>query len=164
MSVYASPIYRHYSGHRYYWQYICRHCSRVYRHYSGHRHCWQYIPTSSIQGIGITFVGNGFCRANRFHRLYRAVFFLFFFLTLFTFQLLDKAVVTGVVPSSPLLLPSIFIAHRVQQSPCSSIFHRVLLIITHALALSASQFVHKEKSQRICTSMHPAGLELTKLT
>ena len=41
-------------------------------------------------------------------------------------------------------------------------FHRVLL--THALALSASQLVHKKKSQRIYTSMHSAGLELTKLT
>ena len=41
-------------------------------------------------------------------------------------------------------------------------FHRVLL--THALALSASQFVHKKKSQRIYTRMHSAGLELTKLT
>ena len=58
-------------------------------------------------------------------------------------------------------LPSIFIAHRVRQSHCSSIFHGVLL--THALALSASQFVHKKKSQRIYTSMHSAGLELTKL-
>ena len=55
-----------------------------------------------------------------------------------------------------------FIAHRVQQSHCSSIFHRVLP--THALALSASQFVHKKKSQRIYTSMHSEGLELTKLT
>ena len=75
-----------------------------------------------------------------------------------------QAVVTGpgVVPSSPRFLPSIFIAHRVQQSHCSSIFHQVLL--THALALSASQFVHKKKSQRIYTSMHSAGLELTKLT
>ena len=36
------------------------------------------------------------------------------------------------------------IAKRVQQSHCSSIFHRVLL--THALALSASQFVCKKKS------------------
>ena len=70
--------------------------------------------------------------------------------------------VTGVVPSSPRFLPQFFIAHRVQQSHCSSIFHRVLR--THALALSASQFVHKIKSQRIYTSMHSAGLELTKLT
>ena len=70
--------------------------------------------------------------------------------------------VTGVVPSSPRFLPSSFTAHRVQQSHCSSIFHRVLL--THALALSASQFVHKKQSTRIYTSMHSAGLELTKLT
>ena len=69
---------------------------------------------------------------------------------------------TGVIPSPPGFLPSIFIAHRVQQSHCSSIVHRVLL--THALALSASQFVHKRKSQRMYTSMHSAGLELTKLT
>ena len=68
----------------------------------------------------------------------------------------------SVVPSPPRLLPSIFIAHRVQQSHCSSIFHQVLL--AHALAPSASQFVHKKKSQRINTSMHSAGLELTKLT
>ena len=54
------------------------------------------------------------------------------------------------------------IAHRVQQSHCSSIFHRVLL--THALALSASQFVHKQKSPRLYTSMHSGGFELTKLT
>ena len=70
--------------------------------------------------------------------------------------------VTGVVPSPPRFLPSIFIAHRVQHSHCSSILHRVLL--THALALSASQFVHMENSQRIYTSMHSAGLELAKLT
>ena len=86
-----------------------------------------------------------------------------FFAARTTFQILSgQAVVTGVVPSPPRFLPSIFIAHRVQQSHCSSIFHRVLL--THALALSASQFVHKKKSQRIYTSMHSAGLELTKLT
>ena len=74
-----------------------------------------------------------------------------------------QAVVTGVVPSPPRFLPSTFIEHRVQQSHCSSIrYHRVLL--THALALSASQFVHKKKSQRIDTSMRSAGFELTKLT
>ena len=38
------------------------------------------------------------------------------------------------------------------------------MFLTHALALSASQFVHKKKSQRIYTSMHSAGLELAKLT
>ena len=70
--------------------------------------------------------------------------------------------VTGVVPSSSRCLPSIFIAHRVQQSHCSSIFHRVLLI--HALALSATQFVHEKKFPRIHASMHSWGLELAKLT
>ena len=65
-------------------------------------------------------------------------------------------------PFSSLVLAFNFIAHRVQQSHCSSNFHRVLL--THALALSASQFEHKKKSPRIYTSMHSAGLELTKLT
>ena len=65
-------------------------------------------------------------------------------------------------PSSPRFLPSIFIAQRIQRSPCSSIFHPVLL--THVLALSASQFVHEKKSQRIHTSMHSGGFELTKLT
>ena len=94
--------------------------------------------------------------------VYVVVFFFFFFSHTFTFQLHGQAVVTGVVPSPPRFLPSIFIAHRVQQSHCSSTFHRVLL--THALALSASQFVHKKKSQRIYTNMHSVGLELTKLT
>ena len=89
-------------------------------------------------------------------------FFFFFFLAHFHFPASGQAVVTGVIPSPPRFLPSIFISHRVQQSHCSSIVHRVLL--THALALSTSQFVHKKKSQRICTSMHSAGLELTKLT
>ena len=70
--------------------------------------------------------------------------------------------VTGAILSSPRFLPSTFIAHRVQQSRCSSIFHRVLL--THALARSASQFVHKKKSPRIYTSMHSGELELTQLT
>ena len=70
--------------------------------------------------------------------------------------------VTDVVPSPPRFLPSFFIAHRVQQSHCPSIFRRLLL--THALALSASRIVHKKKSPRIFTSMHSAGLELTKLT
>ena len=69
-----------------------------------------------------------------------------------------------VVPFPPWFLPSFFIAHRVQQSHCSSIFHRVLLTRTHALSLSASQFVHKEKSPRVYTRMQSGGFELTKLT
>ena len=89
-------------------------------------------------------------------------FFVFFFLSHFYSPASGQAVVTSVAPPSPRFLPSIFIAHRVHQSHCSSIVHRVLL--THALALSASQFVHEKKSPRICTSMLSAGLELTKLT
>ena len=78
-----------------------------------------------------------------------------------TFQLLDKPWwVSPVLP--PQFLPSIRIAHRVQQSHCSSIFHRVLL--THAVALSACQLVHKKNSARLYRSMHSGGFELTKLT
>ena len=77
--------------------------------------------------------------------VYKIRFFLFSFAH-FHFPASGQAVVTGVVPSPPRFLPSFFFAHRVQQSHCSSIVHRVLL--THPLALSASQFVHKKKSQR----------------
>ena len=92
--------------------------------------------------------------------------YFFFFLSHFHIPASGQAVVTGVVPAppSPRFLPSIFIAHRVQQSHCSSIFHRALLLTHALLALSASQFVPKKKSQRIYTSMHSARLELTKLT
>ena len=90
------------------------------------------------------------------------LFFFFFSFAHSYFPASGQAVVTGAFPSPPRFLPSSFIAHRVQQSHCSSIVHRVLL--THALALSASQFAHKKKSQRIYTSMPSAGLELTKLT
>ena len=90
----------------------------------------------------------------------------YFFFAHFYFPAPGQAVVTGVVPSPARFLPSIFTAHRVLHSHCSSNFHRVLL--THTLALSASQFVHKKKSItiyiRIYTSKHSAGLELTKLT
>ena len=103
--------------------------------------------------VGLVYVGGASSTALRF----------FFFLSnTSTCQLLDKPCVTGVVPSSPRFLPSIFIAHRVQQSHCSSIFHGVLH--SHAVALSASQFVRKKKSPRIYASMHSVGLELTKLT
>ena len=54
-------------------------------------------------------------------------FFLFLLsLTLLYFPASGQAVVTGVIHSPPRFLPSIFIAHRVQQSHCSSIFPRVL--------------------------------------
>ena len=101
-------------------------------------------------------------RAFIFHRIiFRIPSEICFFFSYIYFPASGQAVVTGVVPSSPWLLPSIFIAHRVQQSHCSSIFHRGLL--THALALSASQIVHEKKSPRIYTSMHSGGFELTKL-
>ena len=87
---------------------------------------------------------------------------LFFFFQHFYVPASGQAVVTGVVPSPPRFLPSIFIAHRVQQSHRSSIFHRGLL--THALAFSASQFVRKRTSPRIYTSIHSGGFELTKMT
>ena len=48
---------------------------------------------------------------------------LLFFFSHIYFPASGQAVVTGVVPSSPRFLPSIFIAHRVQQSHCSSTFH-----------------------------------------
>ena len=109
---------------------------------------------------------NDFTQKERFRtsivsRVYVSIFFISFSTHIF-FLASGQAVVTGVVPSSPRFLPSIFIAHGVQQSHCSSIFHRVLL--THALALSASQFVHKKKSPRINTTMHSGGFELTKPT
>ena len=84
-----------------------------------------------------------------------------FFFSHIYFPASGQAVVKGVVPSSPRFSPSIFIAHRVQQSHCSSIFHRVLL--THALALAASQFVRKKKPPRIYTSLHSTELKLTKM-
>ena len=90
----------------------------------------------------------------------RTTIFFFFFCTRIYFPASGQAVVTGVVPSPPRFLPSIFIAHRVQQSHCSSSFSRVLL--THALAFSASQFVRKKKCPRIYTSMRSGRFELTE--
>ena len=55
------------------------------------------------------------------------LFFFFSFSAHFYSPASGQAVVTGVIPSPPRLLPSIFIAHRVQQSHCSSIVHRMLL-------------------------------------
>ena len=84
-----------------------------------------------------------------------------------TFQLLDKpwSQVCRPFPPPPGSLPPIFIAHRVQQSHSSSIFHRVLP--THALALPASKsMVHKTKPPQTYTSIctRSGGVELTKLT
>ena len=97
-----------------------------------------------------------------FSRKTKSKYIYIYFVTRIYFPASGQAAVTGIVPSPPRLLPSIFIAHRVQQSHCSSIFHRMLL--THALALSARQFVRKKKSPRSYTSMYSGGFELTKLT
>ena len=79
-----------------------------------------------------------------------------------TFHFLDKpwSKVSSLLP--PRFLASLFIAHRVEQPHCSSIFHRVLL--AHAPALSASQFVHKKRTPRASTSVHSGRFEVTKLT
>ena len=93
------------------------------------------------------------CRAE--YRVLLIVIHTFFLRAHIYFPASEQAVDTGVVRSPPRFLPSIFIAQRVQQSHCSSIFHRVLL--THALALSASQIVRKKKSPRIYTYEYALG-------
>ena len=79
-----------------------------------------------------------------------------------TFQLLGRPLsqVSSLLP--PVLAFQFFSRTGLSNPTARRFFHRVLL--THALALSASQFVHKKKSLRIYTSMHSGGLELTKLT
>ena len=99
---------------------------------------------------------------------FRRFCFVFCFVLFFThiyFPASGQAVVTGVVPSPPPgFLPSMFIAHRVPQSHCSSIFHRVLL--THALArfLRVNLCTRKSPHEFIYEYMHSGGFELTKLT
>ena len=104
----------------------------------------------------------------RFDRIALILFFLFFLFIYFFFSILTfyfpasgQAVVTGVVPSPPPVRAFNF--YRAYGSPFPLLvdFHRMLL--THAFALSASQFEHKKKSLRIYTSMHSGGLELTKI-
>ena len=84
-----------------------------------------------------------------------------------------QPVVTGVVPSSPRFLPSIFFVHRVRQSHCSSIFHRVLFIHPawkHSVATSnccllcSSTFVDARKAVRCLLLMCKARIneELAK--
>ena len=107
-------------------------------------------------------------RSNKVQMSVSPMFPLFFFSVFlscflhFYFLASEQTMVTGVVPSPSRFLPSIFIAYRVQQSHCLSIFHGVLLI--HALALFTSLFMYKKKPSPIYTSIHSAGLEPTKLT
>ena len=115
---------------------------------------WQYQPELYVPAVAVTTIDTT-----------TAPSAMFFFFHTSTFQPLDKPwSQVSFLPPLPRFLASIFIAHRVQQSHCSSIFHRVLL--SHALALSASQIeqVRKKKSPRIYSSMHSGGFDLTKLT
>ena len=66
--------------------------------------------------------------------------YLIFFEHTSTFQSSGQVVVTGVVPSPPRFLPSISIA---EASAIPQLID-VPSLLTHALALSASQLVHKE--------------------
>ena len=119
--------------------------------YSHHRSCTLGTQGSRLSTANKTQKNTKNRTTNVGTLLVPAFLFLFLFFAYFYFPAFGQAVVTGVVPSPPRFLPSIFIAHRAQQSHCSSMFHRVLL--THALALSASQFVRKKKSPRIYTSI-----------
>ena len=72
----------------------------------------------------------------------------FFVITsLFYFQASGQAVVAGVVPSLPWLVPSISIAHRVQQSSCSSAF-------VECCYLTLSRF----PQVNLCTSKSPSRI------
>ena len=82
--------------------------------------------------------------------------FLSFFFSHSSFPASGQAGVTGVVPSLPPVLAFNFLSRipgRVQQSHCSSIFHRVLL--THALALFPQVNLYTRKIPnefiRVCT-------------
>ena len=87
----------------------------------------------------------------------------FFFTLLLSSFNSGQAVVARVIRSTPRFLPFIFYrVSRVQQSHFLSIVHRVLM--PRALAFSASQFVHTQKSPRIFTRMHSGGFQLTKQT
>ena len=59
-----------------------------------------------------------------------------------------QAVVTGVFPSPPRYVPSIFIAHRVQHSHCSSIFIECCYLTLSRFPLI--NFFTQEKVLRVC--------------
>ena len=97
--------------------------------------------------------------------LYTLVY-IYFFRTLLLSSSSGQAVVTGrYCPFSPPVLAFNFYRAYIGFSNLTAPrFFIECLLLTHALAFSASQFVHKEKSQRIYTSMHSGGFEPTKLT
>ena len=104
-----------------------------------------------VQGVTVQLGSTSFVRH----------FFIFFSHT-FTLQLLDmpwSQVSSLSAPGSCLQ----FLSRIMFRNPTARRrFHRMML--THALALSASPIMHKIMSQRVYTSMHSAGLELTKQT
>ena len=91
----------------------------------------------------------------------RHTFFFFFFHT-FAFQLLDEPW----SQVSPLLPPGscLKFLSRLGFSNLTACRFFIECLITRALALSASQFVHKKKSPRIYTGVHSGGYELAKMT
>ena len=82
--------------------------------------------------------------------MYLYMHIIFFFVSVLLSSFWISCVVSGVVPSPPRYMPSVFIAHRVQHSPCSSTSHGKLQ--THVFAISASPFVHMKKFPRTYTS------------
>ena len=100
----------------------------------------------------------------RYKSEHRTRHIFFFSCTHLYFPASGQAVVTGVVPSSPRFLPSIFIAHK-SSAILLLVDFSLSVLLTHALALSASQLVRKKESPRTYrTSMHSGGLELATLT
>ena len=81
-----------------------------------------------------------------------AIYRYTYVLSYFFFSAPGQAVLSGFVLSPPRCVSSVCMAQRVQCSHGSFDFDRILPI--HALAVSASEFVHKKKSQRINTCMH----------
>ena len=103
------------------------------------------------------------------HIVLSVTFFFFFSSTLLLSSFWTSHVVTSVAPSPPRpprCSPSILCrAYLVGFSNPTArrFFHRGVLL-THALALSASQFVHKKSPYEFTQACTREGLELTKLT
>ena len=101
--------------------------------------------------------GSGALKGLTQHR----TFLFFLFVHTSTFQLLDKKPWSQV---SPLLPPGSCLQFLSRIRFSNPTARRLFIeLLTHALALSASQFVRKKKSPRIYTSTHSGGFELTKL-
>ena len=93
--------------------------------------------------------------------LYLVLFFFFFFPHTSTFQLLDElwSQVSSLLPPGSCL--QFFRAYRrVQQSHCSSIFHRVYITLSRFPQVNLCT----RKSPNEYIRVYTAGLELTNLT